>query len=123
VNYILEAVPEAVLSSRYRNIISGSVNEPVMASEEIKRNGPKGAKSNGTKSAVQTTSSSSCSVIGMFKYILYFLLLVGASSKFETTRPYYTKYAEPYYNAYMKVTFSKIYILKKKHQNFDSSKS
>ena len=97
----MEAVPIKVLNQKARTAIQNTLEEPMASSVQIKR------KIETKKAAVAqkacATESSFC-IFGILKYMIYATILIGASSKFESTRPYYTAYAEPVYNTYLKVS-------------------
>lgn len=109
VEYILEAVPIKVLNQKARTAIQNTLEEPMASSVQIKR------KIETKKAAVAqkacATESSFC-IFGILKYMIYATILIGASSKFESTRPYYTAYAEPVYNTYLKETVDGVIIPK-----------
>jgi len=105
VDLILDSCPETTLSQKYRDIIASKLNEPMAASDEIRKT--KRNKKSTTSGPVQQTSGSGSGskpagfVSSLVKILVYSSILIGLSSQFEATRPIYKEYAHPYVATYV----------------------
>ncbi|CBY19258.1 unnamed protein product [Oikopleura dioica] len=101
VQYVLDSVPESTLSSKYRSIVEKSLTEPVTATaSKSKAKSP--AKAQKSSQAIcGKVDDSSCFLLKLPTYIMYFLLLTSLSSQFECTRPLYNQHFKQYYDAYI----------------------
>lgn len=92
VQYVLDSVPESTLSSKYRSIVEKSLTEPVTATT-TKSKAKSPAKAQKTSQAIcGKVDDSSCFLLRLPTYIMYFLLLTSLSSQFECTRPLYNQH-------------------------------
>ena len=109
---ILDSCPETTLSQKYRDIIASKLNEPMAASDEIRKT--KRNKKSATSGPVQQTSGSGSKPTGfvssLVKILVYSSILIGLSSQFEATRPIYKEYAHPYVATYVQVSFRVMYV-------------
>ena len=106
VKFVLDSLSDSTLGSKNRKIVEAALEQPMASSEEIKRvakSSSGGGDACCAKNSACGTAASSCAIFGLFKHVLRFLMFVGIASQFQVTRPYYEIYAQPYYNAYMKV--------------------
>ena len=104
---ILDSCPETTLSQKYRDIVTSKLNEPMAASDEIRKT-KRNKKSTNTSGQVPKTTSGAAKsggfVSSLVKILVYSSILVGLSSQFEATRPIYKEYAHPYVATYVQVS-------------------